>query len=74
VVKFGFYPTKLKKQPFFANNSKICPPFRIISKPAPPSDAHGPIYNNRINVTALGIITSTAIKYKTDTCTYVILL
>jgi len=35
VVKFGFYPWKLKKQPFFANNFKIqgppCPP---------PSDAH----------------------------------
>ena len=23
VVKFGFYPSKLKKQPFFANNLKI---------------------------------------------------
>ena len=23
VVKFGFYPSKLKKQPFFANNFKI---------------------------------------------------
>jgi len=35
VVKFGFYPSKLKKQPFFANNFKLqggpwppCPPFR----------------------------------------------
>ena len=37
-VKFGFYPSKLKKQPFFANNFKIQggkgPPL------LPPSDAH----------------------------------
>jgi len=24
-VKFVFYPSKLKEQPFFANNIKICP-------------------------------------------------
>ena len=35
VVKFGFYPSKLKKQPFFANN------FKIQGGPATPSDVHG---------------------------------
>jgi len=35
VLKFGFYPSKLKKQPFFANN------FKIQRGQGPPSDAHG---------------------------------
>jgi len=33
VVKFVYYPSKLKKQPFFASNFK--------TPTAPPSDAHG---------------------------------
>jgi len=33
VLKFVFYPSKSKKQPFFANNFKI-------QDPCPPSDAH----------------------------------
>jgi len=36
VVKFVFYPTKLKKQPFFANNFKIWGFDPLI----PPSDSH----------------------------------
>jgi len=37
VVKFVFYPSKLKKQPFFANNFKIQ---GAKLPPALPSDAH----------------------------------
>jgi len=38
VVKFVFYPLKLKKQPFFANNFKIQ---GVTKAPLPPpSDAH----------------------------------
>jgi len=36
VVKLGFYPSKLKKQPFFANTLKIQGGIPL----APPSDAH----------------------------------
>ena len=38
VMKFGFYPSKLKKQPFFANNFKI---EGGLAFHAPPSNAHG---------------------------------
>jgi len=37
-LKFVFYPSKLKKQPFFDNNFKIQ---GAKPSPAPPSDAHG---------------------------------
>jgi len=37
VVKFVFYPSKLKKQPFFANKFKIHG--GSLSPPLPPSDA-----------------------------------
>jgi len=37
VVKFGFYPSKMKKQPFFANNFKIQ---GVERSPCPPSDTH----------------------------------
>jgi len=37
VVKFVFYPSKMKKQPFFANNFKIQ---GMARSPCPPSDTH----------------------------------
>ena len=42
VVLFGFYPSKMKKQPFFANNFKI--QGRARPFPGPPSNAHGVCY------------------------------
>jgi len=42
VVKFVFYPSKLKKQRFFANNFKI----QGARTPAPPSDAHANYFHH----------------------------
>jgi len=43
VVKFGFHPSKLKKQPFFSN-------FENPGGPWPPSDAHA---SNTTGITCL---------------------
>jgi len=51
VVKFVFYPSKLKKQPFFANNFKIQGGPRPF--PAPPFDAHGVCYERGLLWTGL---------------------
>jgi len=58
LVKFGFYPSKLKKQPFVANNFKIQ---RGPSPPAaPPSDAHAS--------TCFGLCDAVVNKFMSEIC------
>jgi len=51
VVKFDFYPSKLKKQPFLANNFKIQEGQRPSLPPV--SDAHGPIVGHELLLPSL---------------------